>query len=615
MRGQLEVFSLTPIFPNDKKTKDEKFTVFDIESMNWIDFLCVGYYDGEHFWWWKSMNEFIDTVRDEKVKVCYAHFGGKFDFMFVFQSMVPRRDIRIEKMIPRGSGLLCFDAVFMDHRGKEIHKCSFRDSSALLPFGLESLTNSFGVEHKKQKWDHEKTTGVTNELVEYLMDDCRGLYEVLDKFYNWDLIKASGPASTMAGQAMKVFRTFLHRPIKSLKNHNDAFVRSSYFGGRTEIFKPLFLGNKNQKLYCYDVNSLYPYIMRECEFPTNFRSTTFDYLPDEMGFYEAVIDVPKNMYIPPLPTIHKVNKTPKLIFPTGRIRGVWSTVEIEYAKSLGCKVVSTGCGMLFDNGGYIFKDYINTLYSMRMKAKEENDGVTDTLTKLLMNSLYGRFGLNLDRENLVFDNGEPDLEFHREIALDPKCIIRLMKKPIKLKSFTNVAISAWVTSNSRIHMHKYFMSNPGAMYYTDTDSLFTTDSFDSGKLLGELKLEYECEQACFLLPKTYIAQSSDDCFIGYDKKGEKIPTNKKITMKGFDRKKISNFKMEDFMDALEGDLKRLRVVHDPKFATFKSAIRQDTFLAMLPESSKQIRSMYDKRSIIKTGQNQYDTKPLDIQQE
>jgi len=36
----------------------------------------------------------------------------------------------------------------------------------------------------------------------------------------------------------------------------EKFLRQSYFGGLTNIFKP-----KSEKCYYYDVNSLYPYSM------------------------------------------------------------------------------------------------------------------------------------------------------------------------------------------------------------------------------------------------------------------------------------------------------------------------------------------------------------------
>lgn len=607
--------NLKPLVGDAKKP--EPFGVFDAESMNWIDFLMMGVYDGEIFDYFTDLSDFLDYLRDHPtVSLWYAHFGGKFDFMFALQEAVLRRsDIQIDGMIPRGSGLLCMTLHFFDQTTRrKISSCKLYDSSAMLPFGLAMLTQSFGVENKKGEWDHSKTTGVTKELVEYNEDDCRGLYQVIERYRQWPLIQKAGVSSTMAGQAVKVFRTFMTQTIYSLPDDVDVFVRKSYFGGRTEIFKPLFIGDEKNLLHCYDVNSLYPFIMRECEFPVKFDRWTTDYMPQRIGFYEAIAEVPKNMKIPPLPVVAEVDGTPKLIFPTGRFRGFFSTAEMNYAMSLGVKFPWIGNGALFVNGGKIFKGYIETLYEMRLEAQKRGDGVTDVLTKLLMNSTYGRFGLNRERENLVFDEGQAGVFFHCEMKGKDKngqeIYVRLMREPTVLEqSFSNVAVANWVTSNARIHMHKLYMEAPETMYYTDTDSIFTTKEFSSGSGLGALKHEYSCEQACFLLPKTYITSHCSKEFKAFDSKGKPIKTNKKVTMKGFDKKKIAHFDFEDFYTALEGEV-RLKVTHDAKIATFKTAIQKNTFLTMLPQSEKQIRSMYDKRKVVKTPTGDWDSEAL-----
>jgi hypothetical protein len=666
--------------PLSPKSKDNiaappPFCVCDIESANWTQFLTIGWYNGDDFFHFEDMSEFLDHCFLADEKILYAHFGGRFDFMFIIEATVKRKDLKIISMIPRGSGLLCFDVVKTEWEpienrdnielwavyrrryeqlSKELSKgalsneqaqikaanilrneykdvlfklvekkISFRDSSAILPFALRSLCESFDVAHKKLEIDYESITEVTPELLEYLEYDCRGHYEVIEAYQKWSLIQMAGPAYTMASQALKVFRTFLDKPIYSLKEDIDLFVRRSYFGGRTEIFKPLFEPTKrHKKIRCYDVNSLYPDVMRNNEFPTQFLYYTYNYTPGMMGFFEATVEVPKDMWVPPLPTVaevegyslndkgeYKKKKSKKLIFPTGRFSGVWSSIELEYARSLGVKILSVKKGAVFRSGGYIFKDYIDTLYKMRLDAKRKNDGVGDILTKLLMNSLYGRFGLNKDRTNLVFDEGQPGVDFHTEFVIEGN-IVRLMTEKVELnRTFTNVAVPAWVTSLSRIKMHKLYMQCGKELYYTDTDSLFTTKKLKESNKLGDVKLEYEREMACFILPKTYITQDGKGNSYLTDALGKRVEPTKKLTMKGFDRKKIKNFDFEDFKCALEGDLRRLKVMHDAKFATFKSAIQRKQFVTMMPESPKQIRSLYDKRIVKKAG-DKYSTEPI-----
>lgn len=629
-------FPLQPITSESGKTS--RFAVCDIEAHKWINFKVIGFYDGCKFQEFRCISEFFDFLVTEystefaptkkgevKFKI-FAHFGGKYDFNFLLKELALELDEtwRIGDLIPRGSGILCFDAFY-----KNI-TVSFYDSSALLPFSLAKLTEAFDVPNKKGSIDFDKWDGkVTKELLEYLEDDCKGLYQVLERFYSWPLIKFAGPSVTMASQAMLVFRTFLKRELFPLSQSADTFVRRGYFGGRTEIFKPYFEQKpKKGPLRAYDANSLYPAVMVENSFPGNFEKFSYTYDGTKMGFFEAEVDVPKDMYVPPLGTIFdvptktdqyikgkKVSKettSAKFIFPTGRFSGIWSTIELEYAKSLGVKIISTGRGCYFQNEGPLFKEYIETLYEMRMEAKRKGDGVTDVLTKLLMNSTYGKFGIQLDRELLSIDEGQDDAIPDMEFSKGDKHF-RLVKMATKLNTFSNVAIAAWVTSLSRIKMHKYYMECEGEIWYTDTDSLYTTKKFIDSKDLGFLKWEGDNKRACFLLPKTYMLEGDKNAFdiIGADGKKQKSST--KIVMKGFDRKKIHNFTVDDFLTALEGDLKLMTAKQSSKFCTFKTAMRKGKFLAMMDEGQRSLKTKYDKRRIIKKPNGEYDTIPLHIE--
>lgn len=607
-KKKIMVPSLKP-FSGKRKQKKYEFAVCDIEASNWIDFAIIGLYDGKEYQSFKLLREFIDYLLEDLFKKgiseVYAHFGGIYDFMFIMKESM-QNDFKIIDMVPRGSGLLCFS---IHPIGKPKKKIIFRDSSALFPFGLDKITKSFGVTHKKKKFDFSTWDGtLTPELEEYLMYDCIGLHEALTAYFNWPMIKKAGSATTMASQSLKVFRTFLYQTLKTPPKAVDEFVRSSYFGGRTEIFKPKYK-NKTKTLKCYDVNSLYPTVMKNNIFPGNFKRWSNKYEPDSLGFYDATVIVPKNMKVPPLPTVQSLGISDKLIFPTGTFRGIFSTIELEYAKSVGCKILWTGRGAIFESAGHLFRDYITTLYERRMEAKKQGDGVGDVLCKLLMNSCYGRFGLNTEKEELVWDDGS--------VGLNPLCEITLFHRTRRLatrkktldKTFTNVAIAAWVTSLARIYMHKIYMQCQDELYYTDTDSIFTTKEFESGNELGDLKLEYEVNEAIFLLPKTYIVQSNKTM---KEIQKEARKDFKKVAMKGFSTRKIQHFTIEDFEQALIGD-KKLTVTHDEKMATMKTALKRfDDLVAKLPPQEKSIKSFYDKRQMVKKGRF-WDSKPLHVE--
>jgi hypothetical protein len=337
------MFALRPIHTDQSLKEQKDFYVCDIEAYKWIKFRILGVYGPNDFYQeFRCLRQFFNfLVEDGQDKQIFAHFGGIYDFMFLMKQVVFDHDdsFEVTTIIPRGSGVLSFDVIYRDtytnEDGKElttIVKLRFNDSSALLPFGLENLTKSFDVKHKKGKFDFEKWDGkVTQELRDYLKDDCRGLYEVLTRFYNWPLIARSGRASTIASQAMRVFRTLMSEEIPPITGAVDDFVRKAYFGGRTEIFKPYYDDQKTT-LKTYDVNSLYPFAMLAHEYPTQRDDREFYYNPKKMGFWHVDVEVP-DMYVPPLGTVVKVPSEYEYYLKAGMKRT--KKYESEISQAIG----------------------------------------------------------------------------------------------------------------------------------------------------------------------------------------------------------------------------------------------------------------------------------------
>jgi hypothetical protein len=566
--------------PLKKEAKQKPFAVVDIETREWIHHVVSGAFAPDtgfrHFKTLKGLLSFC--FEHYQGKRIFAHFGGRFDFLFFIDEAL-KQGWQIENLITRGTPILTFELV----RGEE--RITFCDSSALLPFGLKRLCENFKVEHPKQDIDYSKITKITPKLLKYLEHDCKGLYEVLEKFYSWPLIAKAGPATTLAGQALRVFRTMMKEEIPALNKRVDRYVRASYFGGRTEIFKPIF-ESESEEITCYDVNSLYPFQMWSHDMPVRFLHFTDEYDPYNPGFYDCRVEVPESEYVPALGILHEG----KYVFPTGTFTGRFASCEIEYARSLGYKIEVTR-GAVFQSGGRIFREYVETLYEIREAS--EKDSVDNTLAKLLMNSLYGRFALRLTRENIVFDDGSAGLKPWREVKLKGKTA-RLMKREVELQSFNNVAIPAWITAQGRIHMHRSIYKPYGEhLFYTDTDSGYLACKVPSGKGLGELKEEFSEKSACFLLPKTYVA-------------------GKKVVMKGFEKKKCANFTFEDFKNFLEGDLKYLRITTESRFATLSTALKSGKLVTMTKTGTKEIRSKYDKRILFKTKNGSWDSRAIHL---
>lgn len=550
----------------------------DVESREWTKFVMAGFYDGETYSYYETAKDFIKFLiknAEEIPQDIFAHNGGKFDFAFFYSELLKNKSIRVKSIIPRGSSVL---SVEFEIKKKTFY---FRDSLALLPFSLKKLTEAFDVETKKGEWDHSKTSGITSELIDYNESDCKGLHQVLTKFWSQPVVKKGGQAYTIASQALKVFQTFMDEDHERCSKTIDSFVRGAYFGGRTEIFKPIHEGP--QKIKEYDINSMYPYVMKEMEYPVGKGIFTFREEVGKLGIYEAEVTCPKDLYIPVLGILHNN----KYCFPSGKFRGRWTSSELDFARTKGYKIKIIR-GVYWEDSKKIFAGYVDTLYKMRQEAVKGS--VQDIVCKLLLNSLYGRFALNTDRENLTF-NLEDNVKEYETFEIEGESI-ELFKKEIKLDSWTYSPWSVFVTSYARIHLYSYF---DDSVFYCDTDSIFTTREIESSKDLGGLKFENEYETAVFLLPKTYSLQ------------GQK----RKIAMKGFERKLMDQISHNDFINFFEGELKMLSVKRGPKFCSFKMAIRQKKFVTMDEGQIKEIKSKYDKREIIRVN-NKWDTRPIEV---
>ena len=168
------------------------------------------------------------------------------------------------------------------------------------------------------------------------------------------------------------------------------------------------------------------------------------------------------------------------------------------------------------------------MYNLRLEYSKGHP--LNLIAKLLMNSLYGKFGMRLESTKVEMFNLADEFEsnlFKDLVELYGKTV----KDFIKLDNFIvtvrdsllhyeynenedmfhgvdiNVAVAAAVTAYARIHMI-YYKLLPGTVY-TDTDSIFTTDILPElliGDDLGMMKDELFgkiIQEALFLGQKKY----------------------------------------------------------------------------------------------------------------
>jgi len=597
--------------------------VFDIETFKFINPYSLAMYDGKDYRLYTGsdcVKKFLDEVLNYKYRAVnfYAHNGGKFDFNFLVEYL-RFRDYDF-KMVFQGSRCLRL-RVYHTKEGKSKDRknrnaTSFSDSYSLLKFSLDKLTKNFDVKHKKinfmEKPEKQRDYEYLYELYkkkdkrfyEYVKNDVFGLYEVLIGFNKMITENNGKMGLTIASTSLKTFRNYYKydRHIEMANKETNKEMKNAYYGGRTEIFK-MFV--KEKKLYCYDINSLYPFVMFNNEYPVCpprlCRNSNKNMIMEYHGITEAEIRAPKNLYIPLLPYHYTINGNNKLVFPLGKFTGYWDNHLLRKAYDLGYEIKPIKT-YVFGKTEMIFKEYVKRFYKLKQTSLKDTPNYI--IAKLLLNSLYGKFGQRQESEIFIKYS---DLKFNdfKEISVyDPDSHIFKVKTESQGKFFIP-QISIHVTAMSLLQLYSHIENilKKGFLIYCDTDSLFTNVKLPISEKIGGLKLEYEFNKGYFLLPKTYcVIKKNNECYIRAKGYGGNIRyINKKD--KKIDRLNENVFKNALFKNDYSGFALEST---NPSFNSMRTSFVRHKKYVSMDILKKSIRSKYDKRIVLPD----FDTLPL-----
>jgi hypothetical protein len=148
------------------------------------------------------------------------------------------------------------------------------------------------------------------------MSDSILLFNIINKFklIIYDYFKLNIVYyPTLASLAFSIYkRNFLNKNNKIAINDYELYnqLKPALLGGLVDVYKPVMI-NKNKKIYNYDINSLYPYIMKTMDFPIG-NPIYFEGVRDInsiFGIVFARIITPNELFIPILPYRGKNNLT------------------------------------------------------------------------------------------------------------------------------------------------------------------------------------------------------------------------------------------------------------------------------------------------------------------
>ena len=283
----------------------------------------------------------------------------------------------------------------------------------------------------------------------------------------------------------------------------------------------------NKDIYVYDVNSLYPYVMSQFKYPIG-QISQFEgdptILDNKYWIGDVDVSTKQDMFIPPIQLHYNIsNKSGgiRTISPNGSFNCKLNSIEYEsYKDFYNFKINS---GYLFETD-YVFTDYVNDLYAIR-KSYPKSDPL-NYISKLLMNSLYGRFAMKNIKNNYSFlDKSEffkllenDQIEIENYIDLNDSLFVNFVdNSELDNDSKSSISIASAVTAYARTVMYNIIKDNLQNIYYSDTDSLYLDRELPKelvdSKELGRFKLEYIFKDSVYLGPKIYAGITSDNEYI------------------------------------------------------------------------------------------------------
>lgn len=501
--------------PIRQKPRRIKLAAFDTEGNGRADgFVCAAVCA-------PSGNYVFESRRDALDFLLSPQFRGHYVFSHNLEydlGVLTGGDLTPFRCLFSPAGLL-----WAEHYDNNRHKIMFVDSAKLFP---GSTVADLGLMVGRAKIDlHHLLQSHINAgrpLAELEPDDrwrikqycLRDAEIVLDAvtMLQEELNRLGGKLKpTLAGCSLDLFRRkFMRRAWPTLDDDLNRIARHAYYGARTEPYR---LGRVNG-INAYDISSLYPSVMTGTKFPLpgslsmEVSPANYYHLIERPGICQCTVSVP-DIDPPLLPK--RFNR--HLYFPTGKMHGIWNNSELAHAVRLGCTIESVDYIIWTGSTYSPFDDFIETLYRQRVLHAQDSPAI-EKIYKILLNSSYGRFGLNPDNELLELIPLTADTDFSK---LAGAYFYELNGRPYALRPITdaetppyvNTLIASEITAQARLKMYPYLAGNLANLCYTDTDSIWITSRIESKSGLGFMREEHKGIDLHITAPKEYAVFSGE----------------------------------------------------------------------------------------------------------
>lgn len=473
-----------------------------------------------------NISDFIKWCESARNPVIYFHnlkFDGAYIISYLLnnnyewvQDKKDRRDKTFTTLISDMGVWYSIEIYFKV--GKKPVKVKILDSMKILNFSVEKIAKDFNLPVSKLSIDYdlirEENHVLTSEETEYIKADVKIMALALNQIFNAGLTKM-----TIGSDALDMYKKTISRfdaYYPQIPYEQDKEIRASYKGGWTYL-NPIYKDKKVGRGIVIDKNSMYP------------SHLYYDALPIGLPvFYSGNYKEDKlyNLYVQVLSCSFKI-KEGKL--PTIQLKNSMRFLPTEYLTSSDGEIITLTLtcvdlqlfldhydvkhlvyhhGYKFKSAVGLFREYIDVWSNEKAQAKINNNGAMYVTSKLLLNSLYGKFGLN------------PRCRSKKPYLDDGVLKFKLLDEEIRDTIYLPVATFTTAYSRNDIirtaqRIRDYTKEKYGEDYfiYSDTDSIhcryLTESELEKFVPLHDYKLNYykvenEFKEGMFIRAKTYI---------------------------------------------------------------------------------------------------------------
>ena len=511
-------------------TADFETNVNEKDCRVWAWAVCeIG--NTDHFLYGNSIDSFMEWAANKKYNFTAYFHNLKFDGEYIFSYLLKngytlitdkkqRKDKTFTCLIS-GMGHFYSIEIYFTVKNHRVNKITIYDSLKILNMSVDVIAKQFDLPIRKLEIDYKEFREIGHELtveeIDYIRNDVEIMSRALNIMFNLGLTKMTIGSCALHNYKDTIKNFRIYYPELPLELDTD--MRKSYKGGFTYL-SPLYKEKEVGEGIVLDVNSLYPSVMKNAYLP--FGNPIYF-----SGKYEYNLLYP--LYIQRLscsfelkegkiPTIQlknnpSYNPTEYLTSSKGDIITLTLTnIDLKlFLENYDVKNLVYDGGFKFKQTRGLFDKYINIWSNNKIEAKKNGNKALYMVSKLMLNSLYGKFAKNpYNRSKYPYINEEGSISYKLSDIEEGKGLY--------------IPIGAFITSYAREKtirtsqaIRDYTLNKYGKDYYiySDTDSIHmlklpeeelkTFVDLDD-YILGYWKLESEFKRGKFLRQKCYIEE-------------------------------------------------------------------------------------------------------------